>query len=176
MIVIGIDPGKTIGLCLYNGERVLAAEQCSTAEEAVFYAMSWLHLWPDAIVAVEWPRVYGIGGNDIADTCAQAGYIWARMGPGTPLPSEGTVHWQRALTRGEVVSALSRRMGQQVRGDAGVWAALVELHGGKGVADCKPGKKGEGGPLGLLAGKPHAKAALSVAWAVVDTDRRVSVQ
>ena len=175
MIAIGIDPGKTIGLCLYDGERVLAAEQCSTAAEAVQHAMAWWLQYPEAVVAVEWPRVYGIGGNDIADTCAQAGWIWGRLGGITP-PIEGITTGMRALTRGEVVSALSRRMGQQVRGDAGVWAALVELHGGKGIADCKPNKKGEGGPLGLLAGKPHAKAALSVAWAVVDTVQRVSVQ
>lgn len=175
MIAIGIDPGKTIGLCLYDGERVLGAEQCNSAAEAVQHAMAWWLQYPEAVVAVEWPRVYGIGGNDIADTCAQAGWIWGRLG-GIAPPAEGETAGMRALTRGEVVSALSRKMGQQVRGDAGVWAALVELHGGKGVADCKPGKKGEGGPLGLLAGKPHAKAALSVAWAAVDTERRVSVQ
>jgi hypothetical protein len=175
VIAIGIDPGKTIGLCLYDGDRVLAAEQCSSTIEAVQHAMAWWLQYPEAVIALEWPRVYGIGGNDIADTCAQAGYIWGRLG-GLGTPAEGVTTGMHALTRGDVVSALSRKMGQQVRGDAGVWAALVELHGGKGIADCKPGKKGNGGPLGLLVGKSHAKAALSVAWAAVDTERRVSVQ
>lgn len=163
MIAIGIDPGKTVGLCLYDGDKVLAAEQCTSAAEAVRWAMSWWLQHPEAVVAVEWPRMYGVGGNEIADTCAQAGWIWAAMGA-TCLPADGVCKGLRALTRVEVVSALSRQMGQQVRGDAGVWAAMLELHGGKGVADKKPGKKEEGGPLGLLAGKPHAKAALAVAF------------
>ena len=69
------------------------------------------------------------------------------------------------FTRQQVIKQLSETMGQSVKTDAGVWSAMVDLHGGKGVADARKTKTAEGGPLALLSGKPHAKAALAVAWA-----------
>ena len=168
MRVLGIDPGKTIGVCLYDGAVLDAAEFGNVADLRTWLWRSCGPNEPDPmavdIAALEWPRMYSKGGNDIADTCAQAGWIWCALG-GERMPIEGgSVGAVRALTRQDVVGALSRKLGQQVRGDAGVWAALLDLHGGKGIADSKTG------PLAALKGKPHAKAALAVAWAAMSLD------
>jgi hypothetical protein len=160
MIVLGIDPGKTIGLCLYDtvAARVLAAECC--AEPGLDDAIHRLLPLADA-VSVERPRMYGVGGNDIADACEQAGWIVRRCGGLLPRESLrggantfGTVY---ALERRAVTAALSTATGQQVKGDAGVWAALVALHGGD---ECKR----KGGALHGVAS--HARQALAVAWSV----------
>lgn len=159
MIVLGIDPGKTIGLCLYDtvSASVLAAECCAETDldDAIH------RLLPRAdTVSVERPRMYGVGGNDIADACEQAGWIVRRCGgllPRKPLHSGAhTFGDVCALERRAVTSALSIATGQQVKGDAGVWAALVALHGGD---DCKR----KGGALHGVAS--HARQALAVAWA-----------
>lgn len=186
MKVIGIDPGKTIGMCLYDLDRKEVVDALEfTGEQAVLGVMSMVHDWmldgDVRAVAVEWPRIYSKAGNDVADTCIQTGMICWMLGIRL-LPFENG-HWNYArnafmysITRQQVVKALTETMGQIVRSDAGVWAAMLELHGGKGVADKRATKTVEGGPLALLSGKPHAKAALAVAWAVantVDTDGSV---
>lgn len=179
MKVIGIDPGKTIGLCLYNGLSVIEAHECK-GETAILKARDVIDHWvlydkPEAI-AIEWPRIYSKAGNDVADTCIQTGMLWWLIGART-LPTPGhTVQWISSrsvhlhpLTRSEIVKALSDKMGQQVKTDAGVWAALMDLHGGKGVADKKFTKAESGGPLGELRGKPHARAALAAAWVIASS-------
>lgn len=162
---IGIDPGKTIGLCLYDDEdgqgRVIDAQEAVRVQDAADVVLTWWREcdWPR--VAIEWPRFYAKGGNDIADTCSQAGALfWAvggRLLPGETGTCKSTVI---VLTRAQVVKALTAQMGQEVRGDAGVWAALCDLHGGKAEATAR-----KVGCLAALSGKPHARAALAVAWA-----------
>lgn len=179
MKVIGIDPGKTIGLVLYDGKQALDACECK-GDTAVLDARDVIDHWcsherPEAI-AIEWPRIYSKAGNDVADTCIQTGMLWWMIGART-LPVHGrapqwvssrSVHLH-SLTRSEIVKELSDKMGQQVKTDAGVWAALLDLHGGKGVADKKFTKSEPSGPLSELRGKPHARAALAAAWVIASS-------
>lgn len=165
MRIWGIDPGKTIGACLYEDGRVVDAVEFADISELRQYHVRMRQ--PD-IYAVEWPRIYGIGGNDIADTCAQAGWIWAEFGADRMPAESGWFRNRHALTRQQVVGALSAKIGELVRADAGVWAALLALHGGKGVADAKDG------PLYALKGKPHAKAACAVAWTAMELVKYVA--
>lgn len=161
MIILGIDPGKAIGLCLYDAEakRVLHSEVCSDRE-----VNDALHrLLPKAQwTVVERPRVYGMGGNDMADAIEQCGWLIRRCGGmpfAGPEPALGGAFTCRgggvlACERRGVLKALSGAIGSDVRKDAGVWAALVTLHGEDAA------KKG-----GALYGcKSHARAALAVAW------------
>lgn len=181
MLLIGIDPGQTIGLCVYasHTRRILQAAQAHSVQDAlaIFADMRFQHsVWS---VAIERPRIYSKGGGDIADTLEQFGALWARVGPADfAMPAEsgcaapGAYRFQGpsslitrwAIERRAVVAQLSAELGATVKGDAGVWAALVDLHGGKGVADLRATAKREAGPLGLLAGLPHARAALAVAY------------
>lgn len=178
MKVIGIDPGKTIGMVLYDGLQVLDACECK-GEGALLNARDMLEHWllHDKVhtIAIEWPRIYSKAGNDVADTCIQTGALWwmlgARFMPDNdrkPVWSIGKSVYLHALTRSEIVKSLSDRMGQSVKTDAGVWAALCDLHGGKGVADKPSTKKETGGRLRELRGKPHARAALAAAWTVAN--------
>lgn len=176
MRIIGIDPGKTIGMVLYDSDarKVIDATEMK-GETALLgirdFAHDWIHMDKVTAVAVEWPRIYSKAGNEVADTCIQTGMIWWMLGArGMPFESGNWIYqkgvYLHSITRQQVVKTLSETMGQAVRTDAGVWAAMLELHGGKGVADRRATKTIAGGPLALLSGKPHAKAALAVAWAV----------
>jgi len=178
MLVIGIDPGQTIGLCVYasDSRQVLQAEQSHSVSHALSLLGVMRHRHSVYCVAIERPRIYSKGGSDIADTLEQFGAFWASVGAGTfAMPAEsgcaapGAYRSQSLITRWAVerravVAQLSAELGGTVKGDAGVWAALVDLHGGKGVADLRATAKREAGPLGLLAGLPHARAALAVAY------------
>lgn len=167
MIILGIDPGKAIGLCLYDIEskEVLAAEVCDA--KAVDAALH--RLLPQAgLVVVERPRIYGMGGREIADACEQCGWLIRRCG-GMPVAAtlgglgDAIVYWGgRVFTfeRRAVLKALSGAIGQSVTKDAGVWQALVALHG-EGS-----GKKGGA----LFSVKSHARAALAVAWAAAEQE------
>jgi hypothetical protein len=178
MRVIGIDPGKTIGLCLYDGQQVLAAVEAK-GDAALLSVRDIVSDWTQAdevtAIAVEWPRIYSKAGNEVADTCIQTGMIWWMLGA-RELPNKDLVgQWcyrrdvyLYALTRQAIVKKLSEKMGQSVKTDSGVWSALVDLHGGKGIADKRTTKGQAGGPLSLLSGKPHARAALAVAWVAAD--------
>lgn len=178
MVVIGIDPGQTIGLCVYasDSRQVLQAEQSHSVSDALALLGVMRHRHSVYCVAIERPRIYSKGGSDIADTLEQFGALWASVGAGTfAMPAElgcaapGAYRSQSLITRWAierraVVAQLTAELGGTVKGDAGVWAALVDLHGGKGVADLRATAKREAGPLGLLAGLPHARAALAVAY------------
>lgn len=148
MMILGIDPGKTIGLCLYDdmSARVVASE-CVTA--ANLDAALHRYLPRAAVIAIERPRIYGIGGNDIADACEQFGWIVRRCGGVLPRKDHGggvgTFGAVLALERRAVTDALSAAVGQQVRGDGGVWAALKQLHGD----DC------ERAPQAAIEGRPY---------------------
>lgn len=172
MIVIGIDPGKTIGLCLYNGAAKAALDAYQIAhsdtqmEQVLDVIASWRSLHEVEAIAIEWPRIYQKAGNDVADTIAQCGMFWWALGgrqlpvAHTPMWSKKHSVWMYAIARSTVCAGLSAHMGQLVRSDGGVWAALVDLHGGRGVADLR-----KAGPFACLTGKPHARSALAVAWA-----------
>lgn len=185
MRIIGIDPGKTIGLALYDSDskQVLDAAE-GRGEQAILFAQALVYDWLQegaSAVGIEWPRIYSKAGNDVADTCIQTGMLCWMLGARLFPVESGQWILQKnmylhTVTRQQVVKSLGDKMGQAVRTDAGVWAALVQLHGGSGVADKRTTKKERGGPLAEVIGKPHAKAALAVAWAVantIDTDGRV---
>lgn len=179
MRVLGIDPGKTIGLCVYDTvlRKVMDATQCHTVSEAHREITRMAFVDQFKMYAIERPRIYSKGGGEIADTLEQFGALWvvctrfAAAMPSEWLPrvpgayrvtAGPTPVW--ALERRAVLGELSSQLGAQVKGDAGVWAALCDLHGGKGIADARQTKKAPAGPLGVLAGLPHARAALAVAY------------
>lgn len=179
MRVLGIDPGKTIGLCVYDTvlRRVMDATQCHTVSDAHREITRMAFVDQFKMYAIERPRIYSKGGGEIADTLEQFGALWAMCTRLTAsMPSESlprvpgayrvtaspTPVW--ALERRAVLGELSAQLAAQVKGDAGVWTALCDLHGGKGTADQKSTKKLARGPLGALAGLPHARAALAVAY------------
>ena len=164
MIILGIDPGKAIGLCLYDTDarRVVVAESAEalTVDDALHRLLPACDL-----VCIERPRVYGMGGNEMADTIEQCGWLIRRCG-GMPVAAtlDGVggafLHWgDRVYTceRRGALKALSDVIGLDVRKDAGVWAALVTLHGGEGAAK-------KGGPLHGV--RSHERAALAVAWSL----------
>lgn len=159
MITLGIDPGKAIGLCLYDGSRVLEAVVCTAAD-----VDEHLHrLLPIADrVAIERVRAYGLAGKSIADGIEQTGWLIRRCGGAcAPLSADvgGVLSWGPrlwTLERRAVLRELSRAVGSDVRKDAGVWAALTTLHG--------DGCTAKGGSLHGV--KAHARAALAVAWSL----------
>jgi hypothetical protein len=186
--VAGIDPGKTVGLCVYDSAagKVTDAAQYRSVAETVEHCRRLLQSGMCDAFAIERPRIYSHGGNELADTIEQFGALWHAIGGRAPLPAEtqqlqGGVYrvdvqgWDfvrplYAIERRAVTRELSREMGEDVRGDAGVWSVLVELHGGRGVADRRAVKGSEPGVLGLLHGLPHARAALAVAWAAAQIE------
>jgi hypothetical protein len=167
--IIGIDPGKTVGLVLYDKDNACAldAYQVQAGDEQLPQVMDIVDSWiaqGASIVAIEWPRIYAKAGNDVADTIAQCGMLWWALGARS-MPDAAPVWLKKrsvygyAVYRSTVCALLSGHMGQLVRSDGGVWAALIDIHGGRGKAD---GRKV--GPFACLTGKPHARAALAVAW------------
>jgi hypothetical protein len=174
--ILGIDPGATIGLCVYDTEtrRAVWADQY-TALGAAMAGISYARLWKGAeVVGIERARIYGAGGASVANTIEQVGWLLASLGASLPDSSAaivrcgGDVH---TLERRAVVSALTAAVGQSVKGDAGVWQALCTLHPGaaqRPVAG-KPATRTkaavdavEAGPLYGVSS--HARAALAVAW------------
>lgn len=176
MRVIAIDPGATVGMVLYDGMHVIDAIECKDESSLLSirdFVNDWVELDKVKHIAVEWPRIYSKAGNEVADTCVQAGMLWWMLGGrSTPKPNEQADWVYRrgvyihTLTRAHVVKSLSDRMGQTVKSDAGVWAAMIDLHGGPGIGDKRTTKKHPGGPLAPVIGRPHAKAALAVAWSL----------
>ena len=78
MRVIGIDPGKTIGVCLYDGNKVIDAVEGkgSTALLTVRdFVSDWVNTDKAEAIAIEWPRIYSKAGNEVADTCIQTGML-----------------------------------------------------------------------------------------------------
>ena len=197
MRIIGIDPGKTIGLCVYDTDarRVLKAACVTSAQEALEWVQAEYRADDDGMtpVAIERPRIYasrlkdgrviGGGGNDIADTIEQVGWLVGALGGEMPRPKSPGVYVcppnmavdceVYLLERRAVIGALSAEMGEQVRGDAGVWQALKALHPDamrrpvayKPATRHKPAVTPvEGGPLyGVTS---HAQQAVAVAWSL----------
>jgi hypothetical protein len=174
--ILGIDPGATIGLAVYDTEtrRAVWADQY-TALGAAMAGISYARLWKGAeVIGIERARIYGAGGASVANTIEQVGWLLASLGASLPDSSAaivrcgGDVH---TLERRAVVSALTAAVGQSVKGDAGVWQALCTLHpgaaqrpvAGKPATRTKPAVDAvEAGPLYGVSS--HARAALAVAW------------
>lgn len=183
MRILGIDPGKTIGLAVYDTheQTVTEASQARTVQEVAEYVRQALGANRVDAFAIERPRIYSHAGNELADTIEQFGALWRVCGGTAPLPAETRAvqagvyrvevqgwDFSRPLygvERRAVVRELYRVLGEDVRGDAGVWAALVELHGGRGTADRRATRSEPAGVLGLLHGLPHGRAAFATAWA-----------
>lgn len=177
MLTIGIDPGATIGVCVYDAEdrRVLDRLTTRSPREAVDFARDWWDGGSTRLprIAIERARIYAKGGAQVADTLEQVGWMLAMLDGHLPQSNAAIVDCDGVYTveRRAVVSALSVAMGQQVKGDAGVWAALCALHPDatrRPVAErpatrTKPAVEGvRAGPLyGVTA---HERAALAVAW------------
>ena len=157
MLVLSVDPGVTSGWCVYNStaKRVL---------EAGAFPDFQLHVpgWPGSVdaIAIERPKGQGPTRPAMVDCGYVAGRLVERLSALFGLPVVELYRYEirkrlADLTHGAV----------PVRNDAGVWAALVLLHG-EG-SDVKATTKREAGAIGLCTG--HARAALAVA--VVAADR-----
>ena len=81
-LIIGIDPGKTIGLCVYDTDarRVLKAA-CVVSPQT---ALEWVQAEYRANdgmtpVAIERPRIYQSAGNELCDTIEQVGWMLGEL-------------------------------------------------------------------------------------------------
>jgi len=174
-IIIGIDPGATIGLCVYDTTAGQALASLTTRDPVE--AVGWVKLGADHdAIGIERARIYGAGGASVANTIEQVGWLLASLGASLPDSSAAIVRCGadvHTLERRAVVSTLSAAVGQSVKGDAGVWQALCTLHPGaaqrpvaaKPATRTKPAVEAvEAGPLYGVSS--HARAALAVAWAL----------
>jgi hypothetical protein len=177
--ILGIDPGATIGLCVYDTEtrRVMYAAQFTGLSDAMAVVKDpewWMGCKLDAI-GIERARIYGAGGASVANTIEQVGWLLASLNAHLPdgkdAIQECGARMVYTLERRAVVSALTAAVGQSVKGDAGVWQALCTLHpgaaqrpvAGKPATRQKPAVDAvEAGPLYGVSS--HARAALAVAW------------
>lgn len=156
-LLLGIDPGETIGWCLYDTDdrrvNAFADYPCEDALGAGVVEFFKQHAGRWVQVVIERPKVYGgIARPDVGETCVQFGRLFEmfRQNGSTPC----------CPTRIEIRKALTDATQGviNVRNDATAWQALKVLHGGD-----KADKKG--GKLHGFLGKGHAKAALAVAVA-----------
>lgn len=179
MIVLGIDPGKTIGAVKYDSEaaRIVGLPLVTRSAPEV---VEWQDHGFSDITAIERPVSYRGSGRDVSDACEQAGWILGSLGFLLPeMDGDGTGPLRSSLTGNPFGYALERRavkrelsaaVGSSVEKDSGVWRALVDLHGGK---DCRPNHKGGAKcPLPLHGVTSHARAALAVAWAAARIHER----
>ena len=197
MIIIGIDPGATIGICVYDttAGRALFSAEHSDVKQAAPEVFRLLHECKAEAIGIERARIYGIGGNEVANTIEQVGWLLALFAARLPGSADAIVDcgdnvW--TVERRAVVKALTADVGQTVLKDGGVWGALKALHPD---ADRRPVAGIPGRPEELprlragskklwTKGKPavpavdaveagplygvssHARAALAVAWAL----------
>lgn len=157
MIVLGIDPGETTGWCVYDTEarRVVASGNVQQAQ------LRWRELPYFDVVVIERPEGQGATRPQVVDCAWWAGQMYGMAVALFYSPIE-------ALPRRAVVKALSTAVGTSLKGDAQVWWALCELHGGteaarKGKAATKRAPEVTAGPLAGC--QSHARAALAVAYA-----------
>jgi hypothetical protein len=176
VIVIGIDPGATIGVAVYDtaAGRVLYSAQYRDPLQVTHYVGAVRQTHVVGAIGIERARIYGAGGASVANTIEQVGWLLASLGASLPDSSAAIVHCGgdvHTLERRAVVSALTAAVGQSVKGDAGVWQALCTLHpgGGQRPVAGKPATRTrpavdavEAGPL--FGVSSHARAALAVAW------------
>ena len=178
MIIIGIDPGATIGVAVYDTTvgKALYSGQYRNLLEVTHYVEAVRQTHVVRAIGIERARIYGAGGASVANTIEQVGWLLASLGAGLPTSGDAIQLCGNdvyTLERRAVVKALSVEMGQSVKGDAGVWAALCRVHPdavrrpvvGKPATRTKPAVDSvEAGPLYGVSS--HARAALAVAWAL----------
>lgn len=156
MRILGIDPGGKTGWAVYD-TRARAVVQAGICEGA---DLPWGEIVQCDRAVIERPEAYGAARPQVVD-CA---WVAGRLYEAAHAHCETVGH----LYRREVVKLIGLALGVPVRGDAEVWRALCELHGGDG-ADVRgrPATKKtparEQGPLGGCIA--HAKAAVAVAYA-----------
>jgi len=179
MIIIGIDPGATIGIAVYDtteGRVLESGQYCDPLEVSKRVP----HLWQKhrvKAIGIERARIYGAGGASVANTIEQVGWLLASLSADVPTSGDAIQlcgrHGVYTLERRAVAKALSVEMGQSVKGDACVWAALCRLHpdavrrpvAAKAATRTRPAVEAvEAGPLYGVSS--HARAALAVAWAL----------
>lgn len=204
--ILGFDPGATIGWCVYDptagrvlthGEVVPASEHpCTDAFEDIEQLLV-KHGGP---VAIERPRIYSgrdkdghikhAAGNDVADTCEQAGWLVSMAGGDVHGADLGHGAWDRGgrcylLERRAVTRELRHHFGEAIVGDGPIWKALVAAHGGAAaIQGPKKGKAAtrktpaepdrEPGHLHGMGG--HARAAFATAWALAQLLERKGVK
>ena len=178
MIVIGIDPGATIGVCVYDTTAgcVMYSAQYRDLLQVTHYVGAVRQTHVVRAIGIERARIYGAGGASVANTIEQVGWLLASLGASLPDTGDAIAYCGASvhtLERRAVVKALSTEMGESVKGDAGVWQALCRLHPdamrrpvvGKPATRTKPAVEAvEAGPL--FGVSSHARAALAVAWAL----------
>jgi hypothetical protein len=177
VIVIGIDPGATIGVAAYDtaAGRVLYSAQYRDPLQVTHYVGAIRQTHAVRAIGIERARIYGAGGASVANTIEQVGWLLASLNAHLPdgkdAIQECGARVVYTLERRAVVSALTAAVGQSVKGDAGVWQALCTLHpgaaqrpvAGKPATRTKPAVDAvEAGPLYGVSS--HARAALAVAW------------
>jgi hypothetical protein len=149
-IVLGIDPGATTGWCAYDAtaRRTLASGQFPGHEVS---AAATLAIGDADCVVIERPKGYGPTRPPVVDCAWVAGRLFERV-------QRNNIDTTHELTRIDVKNALRDATHGEVsvKTDAGVWAALLLLHGGDDAAK-------KGGPLHGV--KSHERAALAVAVA-----------
>lgn len=175
-VIIGIDPGATIGLCVYDttAKRATFAVHHHDPRLTLAAISACRDMHPDAAIGIERARIYSKGGAHVADTIEQVGWLLGKLSASLPKGGDAICDcWGRVYTleRRAVVKALSVEMGQSVQGDAGAWQALCRLHpdavrrpvAAKPATRTKPAVEAvEAGPLYGVSS--HARAALAVAW------------
>ena len=178
MVIIGIDPGATIGVCVYDttASKVLFAGQHRDPVEAINHVRHLDQEYGSAGIGIERARIYGAGGASVANTIEQVGWLLGQLGALLPVGTEAVqfcLSGVYTLERRAVVKALSAEMGESVKGDAGVWQALCRLHPdavrrpvvGKPATRTRAAVEAvEAGPLYGVSS--HARSALAVAWSL----------
>lgn len=158
MRILGIDPGKTTGWCIYDSEaeRVVSSGQFPDSGVA----------WQGDItrcdeIVIERPRVVHGSAPPVGDTCIDAGILWHKL---LTLHRKAP-HW---LTMTEIRKRLTAATHGAVnaRNDATVRAALVVVHGYDSDRRPKIRKKQvvEAGGT-IYVRNAHERDALAAAWA-----------
>lgn len=163
--ILGIDPGKTTGWCIYDATRKEAIA-CGEFAEWDVDAINDPWAGITSRVVVERPKGYGPTRPQLVDCGYVCGRIVERLRFRFTAPK---VH---ELTRHDVCKTLTEATHGvvNVRNDATAWAALLLLHGGDAAGEKPRTKKGvevsPGGALGRVTGHGRAALAVAVAWSL----------
>lgn len=191
MKYLGIDPGATVGFCIYENGKVLSFGEIAAEDNDASDRLVALIEGHEGPIAIERTRVFSgrgadgvikhAAGNDVADSCEQTGWLCA-VANGRTGARKDLLHgaWHCGgrcylLERRAVIWQIHRHFGQQIKGDAAVWQAMLLEHGGKdAMQGPKQGKRATrksaaipDRPAGHLHGMGnHARAAFATAWAL----------
>jgi hypothetical protein len=86
VIVIGIDPGATIGVAAYDtaAGRVLYSAQYRDPLQVTHYVGAVRQTHVVGAIGIERARIYGAGGASVANTIEQVGWLLASLGASLP--------------------------------------------------------------------------------------------